>query len=148
MCFQHQEQNYGDGPLAKWESDLFREEFVAGFVENWDALTDWDARAKSKGQFFIDILRALGNESVVDAATGTEFHAVRVMEAGFDVVSVDGSASMLAKAREKGQKRGLILKTVQADWRELNRCVHGNDDDAIVAIRPRTTDESLVGNGD
>jgi sarcosine/dimethylglycine N-methyltransferase len=127
------EQSYGDDPLADRETDLYRGEFVMGFVEKWDELIDWDARAKSEGQFFIDILRAYGKESVLDVATGTGFHSVRLTEAGFDVISVDGSAAMLAKAFENGQKRGLILKTVQADWRELNRGIHGKYD-AIICL--------------
>jgi len=108
-------QNYGDDPLAARESDLYRGEFVTGFVEKWDELIDWDARAESEGRFFIDVLRAHGKESVLDVATGTGFHSVRLTEAGFDVLSVDGSPAMLAKAFENGRKRGLILKTVQAD---------------------------------
>ena len=127
------EQNYGDDPLADRESDLYRGEFVMGFVEKWDELIDWDARAKSEGQFFIDILRARGKESVLDVATGTGFHSVRLTEAGFDVISVDGSAAMLVKAFENGQRRGLILETVQADWRELNRGIHGKYD-AIICL--------------
>ena len=99
------EQNYGDDPLADRESDLYRGEFVVGFVEKWDELVDWDVRAKSEGQFFIEVQRARGKESLLDAATGTGFHSVRLTEAGFDVISVDGSAAMLAKAFENGQKR-------------------------------------------
>ena len=49
------EQNYGDDPLADRATDLYRREFVMGFVEKWDELIDWDARAKSEGQFFIDV---------------------------------------------------------------------------------------------
>jgi glycine/sarcosine/dimethylglycine N-methyltransferase len=127
------EQDYSDDPLADRESDLYRRELVMGFVEKWDELIDWDARAESEGQFFIDILRACGKETVLDAATGTGFHSVRLTEAGFDVISVDGSAAMLAKAFENGQKHGLILKTVQTDWRELNRAIHGKYD-AIICL--------------
>ncbi len=127
------QQNYGDDPLADRATDLYRREFVMGFADKWDELIDWDARAKSEGQFFIDILCALGKQSVLDAATGTGFHSVRLMEAGFDVISVDGSAAMLAKAFENGQKRGLILKAVQADWRHLNQSIHGKYD-AIICL--------------
>jgi SAM-dependent methyltransferase len=130
---QSGEQIYGDDPLADRATDLYRREFVPHFVEKWDELIDWDARAQSEGQFFIDILRAHGKQSVLDAATGTGFHSVRLTEAGFDVVSVDGSPAMLAKAVENGQKRGLILKTVQADWRELNRSIHSKYD-AIICL--------------
>ena len=55
------------------------------------------------------------------------------MQAGFDVTSVDGSAEMLAKAFENAKQRGLILKTVQADWRWLNRAILGKYD-AIICL--------------
>jgi SAM-dependent methyltransferase len=127
------EQNYGGDPLADRATDLYRREFVTGFVEKWDELIDWDARAKSEGRFFIDVLCAHGTKSVLDVATGTGFHSVSLAEAGFDVISVDGSAAMLAKAFENGQKHRLILKTVQADWRELNQSIHGKYD-AIICL--------------
>jgi sarcosine/dimethylglycine N-methyltransferase len=126
-------QKYGDDPLADRESGLYRGEFVTGFVEKWDELIDWDARAKSEGPFFVDVLRAHGKVSVLDVATGTGFHSVRLTEAGFDVTSVDGSAAMLGKAFENGAKHGLVLNTVQADWRELNRSIRGKYD-AIVCL--------------
>jgi hypothetical protein len=64
------EQNYGDDPPADRATDLCRRAFVMGFVENWDELIDWDARAKSEGQFSIDVLGSHGMESVLDAAMG------------------------------------------------------------------------------
>ncbi|MCV7315764.1 methyltransferase domain-containing protein [Mycolicibacillus parakoreensis] len=127
------EQHYGDDPLADRETDLYRGEYVMSFVEKWDELIDWDARAHSEGRFFIDVLHARGKESVLDVATGTGFHSVRLTEAGFEVCSADGSAAMLAQAFDNAQKRGLILKTVQADWRQLNRNIHGKYD-AIICL--------------
>jgi len=58
---------------------------------------------------------------------------VRLLEAGFEVVSADGSAEMLAKAFQNGYERDHILRTVQADWRFLNRDVHG-EFDAIICL--------------
>jgi SAM-dependent methyltransferase len=127
------EQNYGEDPLTDRESDLYRGEFVSGFVDKWDELIDWDARARSEGAFFVDVLRSHGVDSVLDVATGTGFHSVRLTEAGFDVVSVDGSEAMLAKAFENGRRRGLILKTVHADWRELTGAVREKYD-AIICL--------------
>jgi sarcosine/dimethylglycine N-methyltransferase len=126
-------QAYGDDPLADRETDLYRGEYVMSFVEKWDDLIDWTARAESEGQFFIDVLRARGKATVLDVACGTGFHSVRLTEAGFNVTSADGSAAMLAKAFENGQSRGLILKTVQADWRWLNRDIQGKYD-AIICL--------------
>jgi hypothetical protein len=59
---------------------------VTGFVERWDQLIDWDARAKSEGQFFIDVLRARGKLSVLDVATG--FHSVRLTDCQHSVIAV------------------------------------------------------------
>ena len=41
-------QHYGEDPLADRETNLYRGEFVMGFVERWDELIDWDARAESE----------------------------------------------------------------------------------------------------
>ncbi len=127
------EQQYGEDPLAVRETDQYRAEYVMSFVEKWDQLIDWDARAEGEGDFFIDLLRSRGKKSVLDVATGTGFHSVRLLQAGFDVTSVDGNAAMLAKAFENGTARNLILKTLHTDWRWLTKSVHGKYD-AIICL--------------
>jgi glycine/sarcosine/dimethylglycine N-methyltransferase len=127
-------QDFGDSPTEMRESDHYVEEYVASFVEKWDELIDWKRRARSEGPFFIDQLKARGVREVLDVATGTGYHSVRLLEAGFDVVSADGSSQMLAKAFENGRVfGGYVLRVVQADWRWLNRDVHGTYD-AIVCL--------------
>lgn len=128
-----EQQQYGDDPLADRATDIYRGEYIKTFVEKWDELIDWNARAQSEGKFFIDVLRARGKENVLDVACGTGFHSVSLTEAGFKVTSADGSATMLAKAFENGRKRGLILKIVQADWRWLNKDIQGKYD-AIICL--------------
>jgi SAM-dependent methyltransferase len=127
------EQDYGSDPLAVRDTGQYRAEYIKTFVEKWDELIDWEARAASEGHFFIDILRARGKEKVLDVACGTGFHSVQLLQAGFDVTSADGSAAMLAKAFDNATACNLILKTVQADWRWLNRDVHGKFD-AIICL--------------
>ena len=127
------EQVYTDDPLETRETDQYRNEYILRFVDKWDALIDWEARAKSEGSFFHDLLASRGKRTVLDVATGTGFHSVNLREAGFDVTSADGSAAMLARAFENGKNRGLILKTVQADWRWLGQSVHGRYD-AIICL--------------
>jgi len=124
-------QDYGNDPKAVRESDKYADEYVRGFVEKWDQLIDWQGRAESEGNFFIDMLRERGVQRVLDVASGTGFHSVRLIEAGFDVVSVDGSPYMLSKAFENAQERGHVLRTVQADWRWLNRDIYGRFDAVI-----------------
>ncbi|NMG37693.1 methyltransferase domain-containing protein [Chelativorans sp. ZYF759] len=126
-------QDYGDDPLAVRETDKYVGEYVKSFVEKWDELIDWEGRAKSEGQFFIDVLRARGKETVLDVAAGTGFHSVRLTQAGFNVTTADGSGEMLGKAFANGQARGIVLKTVQADWRWLNRDIQGKYD-AIICL--------------
>ena len=127
----HAEQHFGDDPVAVRSTDHYTKEYVHGFVDKWDELIDWDARAKSEGDFFIDVLKKQGAQRILDVATGTGFHSCRLIEAGFQVVSADGSPEMLAKAFENGRQRGHILRTVQADWRWLNRDVFGKFDAVI-----------------
>lgn len=124
-------QDYGDDPLAVRETDQYQKEYVESFVDKWDALIDWDQRSEGEGRFFVDVLRGRNRSTILDLATGTGFHSVRLLKEGFDVTSVDGSPEMLAKAFANAQKRGHVLKTVQADWRWLNRDIQGKFDAAI-----------------
>ncbi|AXK34348.1 methyltransferase domain-containing protein [Streptomyces armeniacus] len=127
-------QEFGDNPVEVRETGHYTEEYVPSFVEKWDSLIDWEKRSQSEGNFFIDLLRKRGVKSVLDVATGTGFHSVQLLDAGFETVSADGSAEMLAQAFENGVKYGEhILRVVQADWRWLNRDVHG-EYDAIVCL--------------
>ncbi|MBI40464.1 MAG: SAM-dependent methyltransferase [Leptospiraceae bacterium] len=126
-------QDFGKDPSAVRDSDHYVEEYVGGFVDKWDDLIDWDARAKSEGDFFIRALKERGCKKVLDVATGTGFHSIRLIEEGFEVFSADGSPVMLAKAFENARKRGHVLRTIHADWRWLNRDVHGKYD-AIICL--------------
>ena len=113
------------------ETDHYKAEYVQDFVEMWDALIDWELRAEGEGDFFIKQLRERGAQRVLDVATGTGYHSVRLLEEGFDVVSADGSPAMLSKAFENARRRGHLLRTVQADWRVLSRDIHETFDAVI-----------------
>lgn len=124
-------QDFGRNPLEIRDTCHYKQEYIEAFVEKWDELIDWDARAESEGTFFIDVLKAHGKQRILDVATGTGFHSVRLLQAGFDVTSVDGSAEMLARAFENARSRDLILHTVHADWRWLNESILGKYDAVI-----------------
>ncbi len=126
-------QQYGDNPIAERKTDLYKQEYVHSFVRKWDELIDWEARATSEGDFFINILKERGVRRVLDVATGTGFHSIRLLKAGFDVISADGSPEMLAQAFENGRRAGFIMRTVQADWRWLSRDIH-NKFDAVICL--------------
>lgn len=124
-------QDYGDNPIAVRQTGKYVEEYITGFVDKWDELIDWNQRAESEGRFFIDILKKIGAKKILDVATGTGFHSVRLLNEGFEVVSADGSPEMLAKAFQNGRKCDKVLRTVQADWRWLNRDIHSKFDAVI-----------------
>ncbi|HWO93210.1 MAG TPA: class I SAM-dependent methyltransferase [Dehalococcoidia bacterium] len=126
-------QGYGDDPLKVRATDQYIAEYVRSFVEKWDELIDWEARAQGEGGFFIEQLKAYGVKKVLDVATGTGFHSVQLLKAGFEVTSVDGSAVMLAKAFENARRHGFILRTIHADWRWLRRDVH-DFHDAVICL--------------
>ncbi|MCO6412420.1 MAG: class I SAM-dependent methyltransferase [Thiogranum sp.] len=118
------QQNYGQDPLSVRDTDKYKEEYVHSFVEKWDQLIDWDGRAQAEGDFFIRTLKEHGAKKVLDVATGTGFHSVQLLKAGFEVTSADGSPEMLSRAFNNARKHGHILRTIHADWRWLNRDVH------------------------
>ena len=126
-------QDFGKRPEQVRETDHYLQEYIESFVDKWDELIDWDSRASSEGDFFIDVLRKRGAKRILDAATGTGFHSVRLIEAGFQVVSADGSPEMLHRAYDNARRRNHVLRTVQSDWRWLNRDIHGRYD-AIICL--------------
>jgi len=130
---REREQDFGARPTAVRDTGHYHAEYIQNFVQKWDDLIDWEARAESEGRFFIELLKARGKRKILDVATGTGFHSVQLLEAGFEVTSVDGNAAMLVKAFENARARHLILKTIHADWRWLNREVHGKFD-AIICL--------------
>lgn len=124
-------ENLTPNPEHTRSSEYYQKQYDQNFTSKWDELIDWDARAKSEGRFFIDLLKERGKEKILDVATGTGFHSIQLIEEGFNVTSVDGSPEMLAQAFRNGRKRSLILSTVQADWRVLNKDVDGKFDAVI-----------------
>jgi SAM-dependent methyltransferase len=133
MNYTVQMQDFGDQPLKVRTTEHYQKEYVQSFVDKWDELIDWEARAKSEGHFFVDILKERNKVKVLDVATGTGFHSCQLLKAGFDVTSCDGNAEMLTKAFENAREQNLMLHTVHADWRWLNKDVHGKYD-AIVCL--------------
>ena len=108
-------------------------QYVESFVDRWDDLIDWDRRQEAESGFFVEQLRRRGVRRVLDAATGTGYHSVTLIEAGFEVTSIDASPEMLRRAAVNGSRRGHELRLVQADWRELDQVLDERFD-AIVCL--------------
>ncbi|MDA0264736.1 MAG: class I SAM-dependent methyltransferase [Chloroflexi bacterium] len=116
-------------------NDLFIEEYTAEFVGRWDELIDWDRRRQAEGGFFERILKENGATSVLDIACGTGYHTITLQLNGFDVTGSDGSANMVAKAKENAEISGLPgLRLLEAEWTSLSATFPGEKFDAVVCL--------------
>ena len=93
-----------DDPVTLRHSERYQQEYVHSCVEKWDELIVWDSRAKSEGRLFIDQLKERGAEKILDVATGTEAHSVRLLQEGFEVLSADGSPETYGDFKETYQE--------------------------------------------
>ncbi len=114
-------------------TDWYQEEYGENFVDKWDELINWEQREKGEQEFFIEELRKRGKKKILDVAAGTGYHSIKLLQNDFNVTSADGNPNMLAKAFNNAQKKDLILRTVQADWRWLNKDIHEKFD-AIICL--------------
>ncbi len=114
-------------PLAIADHDYARQ-YEADFVERWDELIDWEKRAAGEGAFFHDLLRQAGAWRVLDAATGSGFHAAQLHKAGFDVTASDGSPTMVDRARRNFDRLGVDVPVHRYDWQALDARVLGTFD--------------------
>lgn len=112
-------------------SNFYQKQYQDDFVDKWDELIDWDGRTEGEGEFFIQELKKRKARKVLDAATGTGYHSVRLLKAGFEVHSADGMDNMLEKAFFNARKQGLLLRTIPADWRSLTKRIHESYDAVI-----------------
>ena len=62
----YKEQDFGHDPLKIRDTEHYQKEYVQTFVEKWDDLIDWDARAESESGFFIQVLKAAGKRKIRD----------------------------------------------------------------------------------
>ena len=115
----------------KLKSDVYKKQYNEDFVDKWDELINWDMRSKGEGSFFIQALRERGVKKVLDAATGTGYHSIKLLKEGFQVHSFDGSKNMLKKAFDNAEKHGQILRTIHGDWQNMGRTVHEKYDAVI-----------------
>ena len=113
----HLEKPDGDPHAAT--KDRYLEEYDLSFAERWDRVVGWEARARREGTFYRDLLNAAGARRVLDAATGSGFHAILLAEAGFDVTATDGAPAMVDKARENVAQHDVDVRCEVSDWRDL-----------------------------
>jgi len=117
-------------------SKLFLEQYTRAFVSRWDELINWDGRRRSENGFFERTLSEAGAHKVLDIACGTGYHTINLSLSGFDVTGADGSARMLARAKENVRQQGLKgIRFEEAEWLTLSQSFPGGDQfDAIICL--------------
>jgi SAM-dependent methyltransferase len=126
-------QRFGRHPTTVRDSNHYNDEYIFAFVERWDYLIDWTARAKKESQFIVTELRKRGVVKILDAATGTGFDSIRLIQEGFCVTSLDGNYNMLVKARSNAKKQNVELSIIHSDWRQMKPNIH-NQYDAVICL--------------
>ncbi|HEX9638301.1 MAG TPA: class I SAM-dependent methyltransferase [Acidobacteriota bacterium] len=92
-------------------------------------LIAWPERIKREAPFLEGQLASAPSRRILDLGCGTGEHARFLAAQGYDVVGVDGSESMLAKACEQALPDN--LRFVLGDLREIDRLVEGDFGAAI-----------------
>ena len=131
MKLEENTSHKNDNVVKDKHSSFYQKQYEDDFVSKWDDLIDWDGRTKGEGDFFIKALKERNAKKVLDAATGTGYHSVRLLNNGFEVHSVDGKDNMLERAFFNARKKGLILRTIHTDWRDLTHDIHETYDAVI-----------------
>jgi len=109
-------------------------QYGSQFVEHWDDLIDWGRREQGEGDFFARTLRSAGVRTVLDVATGTGYHAVKLARHGFEVTASDASADMVNRAAANIQAHDQPVRTLVADWRTIATDLPGQRFDALVCL--------------
>ncbi len=120
----------------KLSSKLFLEQYTSAFVGRWDELINWEGRRRSENGFFERTLSEAGAHKVLDIACGTGYHTINLSLSGFEVTGADGSARMLAQAKENARQQGLKdIRFEEAEWTTLNQSFPGGSQfDAVICL--------------
>ena len=104
------------GPRRKarlWWEDLFNDDYLRTMEKTTDE------QLLCEVDFIEENLSVERGGAVLDLACGTGRHAIDLARRGYEVVGVDLSLAMLARAGEEAQERDAKLNFVQGDMREL-----------------------------
>lgn len=94
--------------------------------EAYDSFVNWDARLARELPLFRELFETAGVSRVIDVGAGSGRHAIEFAAWGLDVVAVDPSEEMVARARENAAasaeriaSAGGSLRIVQGGFGEL-----------------------------
>jgi SAM-dependent methyltransferase len=89
---------------------------------DYSRLISWDQRITREWPFLEELFRSAPSRRILDLGSGTGEHARFLAGEGFEVVGLDASPAMVAKARETPGKG---VRFVEGDMREIASLVEG-----------------------
>ncbi len=103
------------------------------FAAFYDALTD-DVGYAAWADYLLEVVHLYGGrtDTVLDLACGSGSLSLELAARGCEVIGVDGSADMLAIAREKAQEEGQDILFLCQDMRQLD--LYGTVDSAVCLL--------------
>lgn len=96
-----------------WWEELFGDDFIRTMAK----ITD--EQIAGEVDFIEDSLGVAKGGTMLDLACGTGRHAIELARRGYQVVGLDLSLAMLARAGEEAQERDQKINFVQGDMREM-----------------------------
>jgi SAM-dependent methyltransferase len=88
--------------------------FYDALASDYDAMTGFDRRFERERPFFQQFVQRYAVQRAVDAGAGTGFHSLLLAQLGVDMIAVDISAEMLARAGAHARMMGLHITTLQS----------------------------------
>jgi glycine/sarcosine N-methyltransferase len=86
---------------------------------DYDRFVNWEERLAREMPFLDGFLSQRGAHRVLDVACGTGHHAIALAKRGYDVLGVDRSEGMIAKARANARAVGVAANFERAGFGEL-----------------------------
>lgn len=96
-------------------------EFYDRLAESFDVMTDWPARLAYEMPFLEATLKRLNAQAVLDCACGTGWHAIELVQRGYQVKAGDASNAMVARARENAARQKVDVPFAVARFVDLRQ---------------------------
>lgn len=103
---------------ARWD-DLNSFYSSGGALKLWDDKEAWRLRAVEEGSFYQELLTKHGVRTILDTAAASGFHSVRLVQAGFSVVAVDGLRDFVDAGINNQKELKITFPFRHVRWNEL-----------------------------
>lgn len=99
---------------SEWWQNFFNEDYIKTYID----ITPPKLTAQ-QASFLINKLRLTAKNKILDLGCGYGRHTLELAKRGYKVVGFDYSKTLLAIARRKAEKEGIIIKYIRGDMRQL-----------------------------